>query len=195
MELLEERLAKLWMTGFRKSVPPGGSPRAAWAHPQDMVQVLLTEFPPPNTDFESRNLQYLIRVCWIHDILEDGHKPDGSLVTEEDLLACSVENCIVRDVVSISKKQGEPKDKYLARLISTSLRVRLVKCIDRACNLRDAPRTKSPEWWDLYAAETRKYILPLTVGLDYEDWATYLLQHALTLRPSRRIHQVTLPSL
>jgi hypothetical protein len=48
--LLEERLAKLWMTGFRKSIPPGGSPRSAWAHPQDVVRVIQEEFLVCNPD-------------------------------------------------------------------------------------------------------------------------------------------------
>lgn len=193
MDLLEERLAKRWMTGFRKSIPPGGSPRSAWAHPQDIVKVIREELVKCTSD--EVVLNYLIRVAWIHDVLEDGYHSDGSRVTEEDLWLNEVDSQVIQDVVSISRRQGEDKDVYLARLIHTSMRVRLLKCIDRACNLREAPK-KDFAWWDEYSASTRKYILPLARSLHasegWDVWATGLLEHALTLRPSQRFPQVTL---
>ena len=193
MELLEERLAKLWMTGVRKSIPPGGIPRAAWEHPLDLVKVIQSELirTHPTT------VDYLIRLAWLHDLLEDGSKPDGSRVTDEDLWFAGVDSQLVEDVVDISRRQGEEKNEYLARLISTPTRVRLVKCIDRACVLREAPK-KSAGWWDEYSASTRKYILPLARSLSTKEgldtWAVGLLEHALTLRPSRRMHQVLVGS-
>lgn len=191
MELLEERLAKLWMTGVRKSIPPGGTPRAAWEHPLDMVRVIQGELM--STHPTTRD--YLIRLAWLHDVLEDGAKGDGSRVTDEDLWLEGVDSQLIEDVVDISRRPGEDKNLYLARLIDTPQRVRLVKCIDRACVLREAPK-KSDGWWDEYSASTRKYILPLAKSLvsseGWSSWAVGLLEHALTLRPSRRMHAVVI---
>jgi len=191
--LLEERLAKLWMTGFRKSIPPGGSPRSAWAHPQDLVRVIQEEFVVCKP--EAQVTDYLIRFAWIHDILEDGYLRGGTLVTEEDLLFQGVDAQIVMDVVDISRSTTESKDAYLARLINSTPRVKLLKCIDRTCNLRESPK-HDHAWWDRYSASTRKYILPLASSLPtskgWNSWATGILEHALTLRPSRRFNQVTL---
>jgi hypothetical protein len=193
VDLLEERLAKLWMTGFRKSIPPGGSPRSAWAHPQDLVKVIQEELITCISD--EVFLSYLIRVAWLHDILEDGWKSEGIRVTEDDLRMSGVEGQVIQDVVSISRKPGEDKGSYLARLIHTSMRVRLLKCIDRTCNLREAPK-KDAAWWDTYSASTRRHILPLARSLHnsegWDVWATSILEHALTLRPSQRMNQVTL---
>jgi (p)ppGpp synthase/HD superfamily hydrolase len=193
VDLLEERLAKLWMTGFRKSIPPGGSPRSAWAHPQDVVRLIQEEFIVCKPD--AIVTDYLIRVAWIHDILEDGYLRGGTLVTEEDLLFQGVDAQIVKDVVEISRSPEESKEEYLARLIYASPRVKLLKCIDRTCNLRESPK-QDHSWWDKYSASTRKYVLPLAVSLPssegWDVWATSILEHAMTLRPSRRINQVTL---
>jgi len=193
VDLLEERLAKRWMTGFRKSIPPGGSPRSAWAHPQDIVKVIREELVRCTPD--EIVLQYLIRVAWVHDVLEDGYKSDGSRVTEEDLWLSEVDSQVISDVVAISRRQGEDKNVYLARLIYAPTRVKLLKCIDRTCNLREAPK-KDFAWWDNYSVSTRKYILPLARSLHtpegWDVWATGILEHALTLRPSQRINQVSL---
>lgn len=131
MDLLEERLAKLWMTGYRKSIPPGGSPRSAWAHPQDVVKVIRNELVllVPNSSV----LDYLVRVAWLHDILEDGYKSEGVLITEVDLWTNEVDAQVIQDVVFISRRPGEKKEVYLARLTDTPMQVRLLKCIDRAC--------------------------------------------------------------
>lgn len=193
MGLLEERLAKLWMTGFRKSIPPGGSPRSAWAHPQDVVRVIQEEFLVCNPD--AQVIDYLIRVAWIHDVLEDGYLRLDTLVTEDDLLFQGVDAQIVRDVVEISRSTTESKEEYLARLIHAPPRVKLLKCIDRTCNLRESPK-QDHAWWDRYSASTRKYILPLAKSLPTSEgwnvWAMSILEHALTLRPSQRINQVTI---
>lgn len=193
MDLLEERLAKLWMTGYRKSIPPGGSPRSAWAHPQDLVKVIQEELVMLIP--EAPVLDYLARVAWLHDVLEDGIKSNGVLITEDDLWDCGVEAQVIQDVVSISRRPGEDKEVYLERLIDTPMQVRLLKCIDRACVLREAPKM-GVAWWDNYSSSTRKFILPLARSLrpsaGWDTWAIGLLEHALTLRPSQRFPRVTL---
>ena len=179
------------MTGFRKSIPPGGCPRSAWAHPQDLVRVIQEELVTCTSD--KVVLDYLVRVAWLHDILEDGWKSEGVRVTEEDLWESDVDSQVIQDVVAISRKQGEEKNAYLARLIYAPMRVRLLKCIDRTCNLREAPK-KDAAWWDMYSDSTRRYILPLARSLSssegWDIWANSILEHALTLRPSRRMNQI-----
>lgn len=190
MDLLEERLAKLWMTGFRKSIPPGGSPRPAWAHPQDVVRVIQEELVFLIQD--SSILSYLVRVAWLHDILEDGYQFEGVPVTEEDLRNSGVNAQVIQDVVSISRRPGDKKEVYLERLISTPMQVRLLKCIDRACVLRESPK-KGADWWDDYSSSTCKYILPLARSLHTEGWDTWavnILEHALAMRPSQRFSEV-----
>jgi (p)ppGpp synthase/HD superfamily hydrolase len=193
VDLLEERLARQWMTGFRKSIPPGGTPRSAWAHPQDIVRVIQEELVTCTSD--AIVLNYLVRVAWLHDVLEDGWKSEGVRVTEDDLWMSDVDSQVIQDVVAISRAPGEEKNAYLARLIHTSMRVKLLKCIDRTCNLRDSPK-KDNAWWDMYSASTRKYILPLARSLHVSEgwdvWATSILEHALTLRPSQRMNRVSL---
>lgn len=186
MSLLEERLAKLWMTGYRKSISIEGSPRPSWSHPQDVVGVIQSELTRVLPD--TIVLDYLVRVGWIHDILEDGYTSEGVLVTEEDLRIHKVNPQIIRDVVTISRSPGESKDVYLSRLIHSSVEVRLLKCIDRACNLRESPK-RGLTWWDTYSASTRKFVIPLAESLRSEGWDTWalnILEHALTLRPSQR---------
>jgi hypothetical protein len=181
------------MTGFRKSIPPGGYPRSAWAHPQDVVKVILGELSRVTQD--SHILGYLIRVGWLHDILEDGYHADGSRVVEDDLWANGVDAHIIKDVVYITRGPEETKEEYLSRLIYTPVQIKLLKCIDRVCNLRESPK-KDAAWWDQYCVSTRKYILPLASSLPTTDgwntWAMSILEHALTLRPSQRLPQVTL---
>ena len=192
MYLQEERLAKLWMTGYRKSIPPGGSPRSAWAHPQDVVEVIRNELVTLIPD--EYVLGYLVRVAWLHDVLEDGYTARGVLVTEEDLWTNEVDPQVIQDVVYISRLPGEPKEVYLSRLIDTPVQVRLLKCIDRVCNLREAPK-KDAAWWDTYSSSTRRFILPLARSLHTEGWDSWvvsILEHALTLRPSQRFPRVTL---
>lgn len=193
MDLLEERLAKLWMTGFRKSIPPGGIPRSAWAHPQDVVQVIQEELAMVLPDVHVLN--YLVRVAWLHDVLEDGCKDEEIPVTEKDLWDKGVEPQVIQDVVHISRHPGEEKEVYLARLINTPMQVRLLKCIDRACVLRESPKMGAT-WWDEYSSSTRKFILPLARSLrpsaGWDTWAVGLLEHALELRPSQRFSGVTL---
>jgi hypothetical protein len=192
VDLLEERLAKLWMTGYRKSIPPGGSPRSAWEHPQDVVEVIREELVVLIPD--EFVLDYLTRVGWLHDVLEDGYTSEGTPITEGDLWDSGVDSQVIQDVVFISRRPGEPKELYLSRLIDTPIQVRLLKCIDRACVLREAPK-KDAAWWDSYSSSTRKFILPLAKSLHTEGWDTWaigLLEHALTLRPSQRFPRVTL---
>lgn len=139
-------------------------------------------------------LNYLIRVGWLHDVLEDGYTSNMVLVTEEDLWENEVDPQVIQDVVLITRQPGESKEAYLSRLIDTPIQVRLLKCIDRVCNLRESPK-KDAAWWDKYSVSTRKYVLPLARSLHtegWDSWAISILEHALTLRPSQRFNQVTL---
>lgn len=160
-----EELARRWMPGRRE----GPANRFAWEHPADLVRVLTTEIVPagvPSDELEKR-----IELAWLHDILEDGRKEDGSPVTMYDLMR---EQVIVEDVLAMTRREhpgqdgkpfSEPKEKYLARLKEASPRAKLVKCVDRICNLREGKAAFKDRRWIRYVGETYLFIYPLTEDL------------------------------
>jgi hypothetical protein len=175
---LFEGLAKRWMVGERKG-PEGKPSREAWRHPEDLV-LLIDEWDMPRA--WNPNLKpYLKAVAWLHDLLEDGRKEDGSSVTAQDLHDAVVEWAIVRDVVSLSQVPGEDKPVYLARLGKASWAAKFVKCVDRICNLREGKDCFKDPRWTRYVDETKRYIVPLTTNIP--TWFTDELQKAIDARP------------
>lgn len=171
-------LAKRWMPGTRQS-KKGKPPREAWRHPEDLVK-LIDEWPFPKA--WNHNLRiYLKCLAWLHDIIEDGKKDDGTPVTEQDLIDAGVSLDIVRDVVALSCLPGEDKTVYLARLRTASVAAKMAKCIDRICNLREGAEVFKDARWARYVDETQKYVIPLSLGLC--DWLTDQLEAAVRLRP------------
>lgn len=171
-----EELARRWMPGHRQH-----STRLAWEHPQDLV-TLLNEYPRMKT-------ATIVHVCWLHDIIEDGQKEDGSPVTSEDLVNEGFNLDVVASVVSLTHRKDEDKPTYLARLRDNfpGYTVRVVKSLDRICNLREgAPMFKNVRW-ARYVNETRDYILPLTdtLPIDQRAWLRERLELAMNLREYR----------
>jgi (p)ppGpp synthase/HD superfamily hydrolase len=160
---LFEGLAKRWMIGDRKG-PEGKPSREAWRHPEDLV-LLLDEWDTPREGWNPNLKPYLKAVAWLHDLIEDGRKEDGTQVTEQDLLDAGVDWSIVRDVVSLSQMPGEDKSVYLARLVKASWAARVVKCVDRICNLREGKDCFKEPRWARYVDETQRYILPLATNM------------------------------
>jgi len=166
------------MPGTRQS-KKGKPTREAWRHPEDLVK-LIDEWPFPKS--WNPNLRvYLKCVSWLHDIIEDGKKEDGSPVTQEDLIQAGVSWDIVQDVVSLTCLPTEDKPVYLARLGAASVAAKMAKCIDRICNLREGSEVFKDARWARYVDETKSYILPLSLGL--HDWLTDQLEAAVGLRP------------
>lgn len=163
----EEQLARRWMPGLRQ----GPAKRKAWEHPQDLVRLITQEMSFVDTPAEEQEKR--IAVAWLHDILEDGKKEDGTPVTMYDLLKEGVDQEVVNDVLGLTQQtlQGrdgpflEPKAEYLARLTEQSQRTKLVKCVDRVCNLREGRTTFKVRRWIRYVGETYYFIFPLAEEL------------------------------
>lgn len=147
------------MPGLRQ----GPAKRKAWEHPQDLVNFLTKEMDFIETPAEEQEKR--IAVAWLHDILEDGKKEDGSGVVVADLEAEGIPTEVIDDVLSLTAMGNEPKSEYLASLKHASPRAKLVKCIDRACNLRDGKKAFKVRRWIRYVGETYYFIFPLAEDL------------------------------
>jgi len=197
---LAEALAKQWMPGFRQ----GPKNRRAWEHPQDLVR-LLDERPG---DYSAAGQMKAKTMAWLHDVLEDGVAEDGRRIVEADLRNYSFDYVeapdggllvpevipdgaclspeVIEGVVQLTHKAGHTKDEYYQTLAGIDYIPKLVKCVDRVCNLREGAETFKPARWTRYVADTRKYVLPLTSALskDTDKWLHALLCDAMALRPS-----------
>lgn len=159
---------------------PTGSNRPAWAHPEDVVALLCTFWS--STPFDVA----MIDIAWLHDILEDGRKLDGSKITVADLEAEGVEPHVIKSVVALTHHEGEEKITYLARLENTLFVDEcILKCLDRICNLREGKDTFKEKRWARYVDETQRYIMPLVEKIPSPEraWFKEKLDQALAARP------------
>lgn len=183
------------MPGFRQG--PGNRP--AWAHPQDLVNLLLelkSAFPQVNEEpfrifgvFDEENFEDIIDLAWTHDLIEDGKKEDGSLVAWGDLVDAGIKLWVADSVSSLSHRQDESKEEYLAGLAKVlGPRSAIVKLVDRICNLREGSTTFKDKRWARYVDETEKYIVPLLnlIPNPSRDWLKAKLLEAMALRPAVR---------
>jgi (p)ppGpp synthase/HD superfamily hydrolase len=152
-----EQLARRWMPGLRQ----GPAKRKAWEHPQDLVSLLTKEMDFIETPAEEQEKR--VAVAWLHDILEDGKKEDGTTVSVQDLCDEGIRPQVIADVLALTNEG--PKDAYLAQLKAKSPRAKLVKCVDRICNLREGKDAFKTKRWIRYVGETYYFIFPLTEGL------------------------------
>jgi len=185
-----EELARRWMPGLRQ-----GSSRPAWAHPQDLVQLLgelRVAFATHEEDvlfseLEQDSFESLEDIAWAHDLLEDGRKEDGTLVVAEDLLREGLPVEIVKIVGFLSHNEGaEEKVTYLARLKTVlDAKGSIVKLVDRICNLREGRAVFKDRRWARYVRETKDFILPLLdqVAQPEKGWLEDRLLEALAARP------------
>lgn len=148
------------MPGLRQ----GPAKRKAWEHPQDLVRFLTQEMAFMETPAEEQEKR--VAVAWLHDILEDGKKEDGNSVLSHDLHRADLRPEIIDDVEALTHQSYEGgKDVYLSRLKAASPRVKVVKCVDRICNLREGKDSFKVKRWIRYVGETYYFIFPLTEDL------------------------------
>jgi (p)ppGpp synthase/HD superfamily hydrolase len=173
-----KELAQQWMRGHREG--PGN--RHAWEHPQDVV-ALLQEMPGY---FDIRN--HLAQVAWLHDVIEDGRKSLGDRVVIKDLFDAGVSIMVANDVLTLSHAPTVPRNEYLAGLSGANDVVKIIKCLDRVCNLREGAPTFKNKRWIRYVGETCLFIHPLTEKLEPEtrEWLSAQLLQATQLRPLYR---------
>lgn len=191
---LAEVLAKKWMTGFRESKPRAPR-RFAWEHPEDLVTLLAGR---PG-EFSHAGMIHAMSIAWLHDVLEDGRKPNGARVTVDDLMpyviriddplktpiGAALSPSVIEGVVELTHQEGQSKIDYYKTLPEIGYQSQLVKCVDRICNLREGAANFKNERWARYVRETRTYILPLTESfLDpTASWLREHLTHAMAVRP------------
>jgi len=176
---LSEELCKRWMVGKRHTLP-GEPEREAWRHPEDLVK-LIDEWPTPKA-WNPNYLVHLKCVAWLHDVPEDGKHEDGRPVTERDLHAAGIELIVIKDVMHLTQEPNEDKATYLARLLAQgTLTAKVVKCIDRTCNLREGRPTFKDGRWGRYVAETEKFILPLADKI--APWFAAEMRKEIAARP------------
>ena len=88
---------------------------------------------------------------------------------------------------SFIEGREEPKEAYLRRLKEHSRRVKLVKCVDRICNLRGGREAFKDRRWIRYVGESYYFIYPLTEDLQVveRDWLQANLIRAVQARELR----------
>ncbi len=180
------------MPGMRQ----GPEPRPAWMHPQDLVNLLESLLPDVGSapaygqaydkflaDIRAR--QAVIDIAWMHDLIEDGIKESNARVTKLDLSEQGFSIDVVDDIVSLSHKPGEEKVVYLATLVDVSPRAKLVKLVDRICNLREGKDSFKDKRWARYVSETNRYVLPLleSVAVPLQATLEAMLNEAIEARP------------
>lgn len=186
-----QRIAREWMPGMRQ----GPDHRPAWKHPEDLTLLLVEllggepaptahDHGPPryvNEGTDLRDLEHLqdasefylardqwrevMAVAWLHDIIEDGVRENGKHVTADDLRAERIPEAVIEGVVWLSHQEGEPKHAYLTRVLDAPPKIRLVKLVDRICNLREGKESFKDARWARYVQETAEFITPLLVNL------------------------------
>lgn len=179
------------MPGLRQ-----GSSRPAWEHPRDLVKLLheLRAAHPTEADedpmfrqLEEEGFQAMVDIAWMHDLLEDGRKEDGTSVSADDLRKEGFAVEVVEGVVALTHNEGEQKVEYLARLIKTlKPKTAIVKCVDRICNLREGKPVFKDRRWARYVRETDDYIMPL-LGLIQDPERSWLQGHLVSARDARPV--------
>lgn len=172
-------IAKECMKGMRQG-RPGDPRRPAWEHPGDLVRLLVREYP-------GKISEGTLIVAWLHDIVEDGRKADGSSVSFDDLRSRGIRASLVSDIATLTKGEREDKLSYLSRLRNapiSSPRAKIVKCVDRICNLREGYLLFKDARWARYVGETLYFLLPLAdqVGGYEGEWLRQKLIEATELR-------------
>lgn len=101
----------------------------------------------------------LLKAALLHDLVEDFHWEalDEIRNIDED------GNEVLNLVLEVTKPDGEPKEVYLQRVLTTgSKRAKILKCADRISNLTDLHLdTHSDFKIAQYLDQTEKYILPM----------------------------------
>ena len=155
--MIAVELAKRWMTGLRKM-----SQLDAWTHPE-RVAGYVKELLFAREEMAEYDLETFMSVAWLHDIIEDGVKEDGSPVEAKDLLEAGIPAMVVAHVVTLTHvEEMETKEEYLARLAESECpEVKVVKALDRVASLYEGKFSFGPKWAERYAEKTEKGVLPL----------------------------------
>jgi (p)ppGpp synthase/HD superfamily hydrolase len=124
---------------------------------------------------------HMVQTAWLHDIIEDGRKADGSSVQTADLCAAGISPLVVEDVLVLTQRAGESEAEYIGRIAEAGLEAKLVKCCDRICNLREGRGMFEAAYWQSYIDETNEFVRPLVSRLANPqcEWLTWQLDLAI----------------
>jgi len=126
-------------------------------------------------DYKYYDDSVLLKAALLHDLVEDLHWEQLDEIRNIDHDG----NDVLNLVLEVTKRDGEPKENYLNRVLKTgSNRAKILKCADRISNLTDLHLdTHSDFKITQYLDQTEKYILPMAKEMnpDFEKEITDLL--------------------
>lgn len=120
----------------------------------------------------------LLKASIVHDCIEDIPNFDESIIR-----TCDHEGDAVCDLVwEVTKREGEKKDEFLNRIISTgSEKAKILKCADRISNMISLGYVTDEKFIDRYCDETEYFIFPLALEVNF-----VMYQELISLVMTRR---------
>ena len=106
----------------------------------------------------------LLKASCVHDTIEDIPDFDSNLI-----INCDSEGPeVYKLVLEVTKKNGEPKNDFLRRIINEgSQKAKILKCADRISNMISLGFVTDPKFIERYCDETEFFILPIALEVDY----------------------------
>lgn len=120
----------------------------------------------------------LLKASIIHDVVEDIPGFDRDIIR-----TCDEDGCDVLDLVlEVTKRDGEPKNQFLRRIIETgSHKAKVLKCADRISNMISLGFVTDEKFIERYCDETEYFIFPIALEVDYN-----MYQELISLVMTRR---------
>lgn len=122
----------------------------------------------------------LLKASCIHDTVEDIPGFDTNLIIQAD----DEGEEVLKLVLEVTKKEGQPKNEYLRRIINEgSYRAKLLKCADRISNMISLGFVTDEKFIERYCDETEYFIFPIALEVDYN-----MYQELIDLVRTRRAY-------
>ncbi len=131
--------------------------------------------------------EVMIAAAWLHDVLED-----CPLITPDDIVRECGESVLrlVQELTNPSHGSQAPravrKQQDLQHLAGVSREAKIIKMIDRTCNLQDTMYCDSPKFLKLYLEES--WNLWHVIKDAHKEWAWKLMSTIITM--SVYLHEV-----
>ncbi len=122
----------------------------------------------------------LLKASCIHDTVEDIPGFDTNLIIQAD----DEGEEVLKLVLEVTKKEGQPKNEYLRKIINEgSYRAKLLKCADRISNMISLGFVTDEKFIERYCDETEYFIFPIALEVDYN-----MYQELIDLVRTRRAY-------
>ena len=120
----------------------------------------------------------LLKASIVHDVVEDIEGFDQNIIRTCDEDGEEV----LQLVLEVTKRQGEQKNDFLRRIISTgSHKAKVLKCADRISNMISLGFVTDERFIERYCDETEFFIFPIALEVDYN-----MYQELISLVMTRR---------